>query len=245
EAVRRGARREAVDNYQRALTHAVRMTPVEQGRILMALAEQSFLLNLMEEAAATLRRAAALFESANEPALQATALARLAMPLVRMLKNAEADAVSHQALMLARSMAPTAALAEALAVLEDLQIQGLTVVAVAKGSTRKPGLETLIVGSERRELVLAPDSSALHLIQRVRDEAHRFAIGALQKRRAKKSTASALEQIPGVGPKRRRELLRHFGGIRGIENASLEELMRVPGIDRRIAEDVYGAFHKQ
>lgn len=116
EAVRRGARREAVDNYQRALTHAVRMTPVEQGRILMALAEQSFLLNLMEEAAATLRRAAALFESANEPALQATALARLAMPLVRMLKNAEADAVSHQALMLARSMAPTAALAEALAV---------------------------------------------------------------------------------------------------------------------------------
>ena len=136
-------------------------------------------------------------------------------------------------------------LAEALAVLEDLQIQGLTVVAVAKGSTRKPGLETLIVGSERRELVLAPDSSALHLIQRVRDEAHRFAIGALQKRRAKKSTASALEQIPRVGPKRRRELLRHFGGIRGIENASLEELMRVPGIDRRIAEDVYGAFHKQ
>lgn len=136
-------------------------------------------------------------------------------------------------------------LAEALAVLEDLQIQGLTVVAVAKGSTRKPGLETLIVGSERRELALAPDSSALHLIQRVRDEAHRFAIGALQKRRAKKSSASALEQIPGVGPKRRRELLRYFGGIRGIENASLEELMRVPGIDRRIAEDVYGAFHKQ
>lgn len=136
-------------------------------------------------------------------------------------------------------------LAEALAVLEDLQIQDVTVVAVAKGATRKPGLETLIVGSERRELVLAPDSSALHLIQRVRDEAHRFAIGALQKRRARKSTASPLEQIPGVGPKRRRELLRHFGGIQGIERASLEELMRVPGIDRKIAEDVYASFHNQ
>lgn len=136
-------------------------------------------------------------------------------------------------------------LAEALAVLEELQIQGVTVVAVAKGSTRRPGLETLIVGGERRERVLAPDSSALHLIQRVRDEAHRFAIGALQKRRAKKSTASPLEQIPGVGPRRRRELLRYFGGIQGIERASLEELMRVPGIDRRIAEDVYAAFHNQ
>lgn len=136
-------------------------------------------------------------------------------------------------------------LAEALEVLEELQVQDVTVVAVAKGSTRRPGLETLIVGDERRELVLAPDSSALHLIQRVRDEAHRFAIGALQKRRAKKSTASPLEQIPGVGPKRRRELLRYFGGIQGIERANLEELMRVPGIDRRIAEDVYASLHNQ
>ena len=118
-------------------------------------------------------------------------------------------------------------------------------MAVAKGTTRKPGLETLIVGQSRRDLVLPPDSTALHLIQQVRDEAHRFAISALQKRRAKKSGGSSLEGIPGVGPRRRRELLRYFGGIQGIERASLEEIARVPGISRKIAEDVYATFHNQ
>ncbi len=136
-------------------------------------------------------------------------------------------------------------MAQALDVLEELQIEGVTVTAVAKGTTRKPGLETLIVGKARRELVLAPDSTALHLIQQVRDEAHRFAISALQKRRARKSGASSLEDIPGVGPRRRRELLRYFGGIQGIERASVEELARVPGISRKIAEDVYATFHNQ
>jgi excinuclease ABC subunit C len=136
-------------------------------------------------------------------------------------------------------------MAQALEVLEELQIEGVTVTAVAKGTTRKPGLETLIVGNARRELVLPPDSTALHLIQQVRDEAHRFAISALQKRRAKKSGSSSLEGIPGVGPRRRRELLRYFGGIQGIERASLEELVRVPGISRKIAEDVYATFHNQ
>ncbi|MBK7728593.1 MAG: excinuclease ABC subunit UvrC [Gammaproteobacteria bacterium] len=136
-------------------------------------------------------------------------------------------------------------MSEALKVLEELQIEGVTVVAVAKGTTRRPGLETLVVGLERRERVLAPDSTALHLIQQVRDEAHRFAISALQKRRGKKSRASPLEGIAGVGPKRRRELLRYFGGLQGIERASLEELVRVPTISRRIAEDVYAAFHNQ
>ena len=91
--------------------------------------------------------------------------------------------------------------------------------------------------------MLPPDSVALHLIQQVRDEAHRFAISALQKRRAKKSAGSALDGIPGVGPKRRRELLRHFGGLQGVSRASLEELMRVPAISRKIAEDVYAALH--
>ncbi|MBK7170512.1 MAG: excinuclease ABC subunit UvrC [Gammaproteobacteria bacterium] len=136
-------------------------------------------------------------------------------------------------------------MSEALKVLEELQIEGVTVVAVAKGATRRPGLETLIIGQECRERTLAPDSTALHLIQQVRDEAHRFAISALQKRRGKKSRASPLEGIAGVGPKRRRELLRYFGGLQGIERASLEELVRVPGISRRIAEDVYAAFHNQ
>jgi excinuclease ABC subunit C len=136
-------------------------------------------------------------------------------------------------------------LAQALDVLEELQIEGVTVVGVAKGVTRKPGLETLIVGRDFRELVLPPESTALHLVQQVRDEAHRFAIGALKKRRARKSTASPLEAIPGIGPRRRRELLRYFGGLQGIERAGIDELARVPGINRRIAEDVYAAFHNQ
>jgi excinuclease ABC subunit C len=116
---------------------------------------------------------------------------------------------------------------------------------VAKGATRKAGFETLILGRERRELVLAPDAVALHLIQQIRDEAHRFAISALQRRRAKKSGGSPLEGIPGVGPKRRRELLRWFGGLQGVAGASLEELMRVPAVSRKIAEDVYAAFHDE
>ena len=134
-------------------------------------------------------------------------------------------------------------LAQALEVMEELQIEGVTVASVAKGTTRKAGFETIILGKERRELVMPPDSVALHLIQQVRDEAHRFAISALQKRRAKKSAGSPLEGIPGVGPRRRRELLRYFGGLQGISKASLEELMRVPAISRKIAEDVYAALH--
>jgi excinuclease ABC subunit C len=136
-------------------------------------------------------------------------------------------------------------LAQALEVLEELQIEGVTVVAVAKGSTRKAGFETLVLGKERRERVLPPDAVALHLIQQVRDEAHRFAISALQRRRAKKSAGSPLEGIAGIGPKRRRELLRYFGGLQGVANAKLEELMRVPAISRKIAEDVYAAFHDE
>jgi excinuclease ABC subunit C len=136
-------------------------------------------------------------------------------------------------------------LAQALEVLEELQIEGVTVVAVAKGSTRKAGFETLVLGKERRERVLPPDAVALHLIQQVRDEAHRFAISALQKRRARKSAGSPLEGIAGIGPKRRRELLRYFGGLQGVANAKLEELMRVPAISRKIAEDVYAAFHDE
>ena len=133
-------------------------------------------------------------------------------------------------------------LAQALDVMEELQIEGVTVASVAKGTTRKAGFETIILG-DRRELVLPPDSVALHLVQQVRDEAHRFAISALQKRRAKKSAGSPLEGIPGVGPRRRRELLRYFGGLQGVGKASLEELMRVPAISRKIAEDIYAAFH--
>lgn len=136
-------------------------------------------------------------------------------------------------------------LSQAFDVLEELQVEGITVVAVAKGVTRRPGLETLIVGKRREEVVLPPDSTALHLIQQIRDEAHRFAITGHQNRRARKGRSSPLEGIAGVGPKRRRELLRYFGGLQGIERASLEELSRVPTISRKIAEDIYAALHNK
>ena len=136
-------------------------------------------------------------------------------------------------------------LTQAESVLEGLQVAGVVVLAVAKGTTRKPGFETLLLGGSRKEIVLESDAGALHLIQQVRDEAHRFAITGHKQRRARKRSTSPLEGIPGIGPKRRRELLRHFGGIQGVERASIEELMRVPGINRKTAEDLYAVLHDE
>src|SRR5690606_39213825 len=126
--------------------------------------------------------------------------------------------------------------AQAMAVLEELQIEEVMVIGVAKGADRKPGLEVLIKPRRRTaadeaepkadELVLPRDSAALHLIQHIRDEAHRFAVAGHTARRDKKRSESTLESIPGVGPKRRRELLRQFGGLQGIAAASLEDLCR-------------------
>jgi len=133
--------------------------------------------------------------------------------------------------------------AQANRVLEELQIEGVQVVGVAKGRSRKPGLETLIDGASGQEITLSPRGSAMHLIQHIRDEAHRFAITGHRQRRGKQRTTSELEGIEGVGPKRRRELLQHFGGVRGVKNASVEELARVRGISRKLAEQIYGALH--
>jgi excinuclease ABC subunit C len=92
-------------------------------------------------------------------------------------------------------------------------------------------------------LILAPDSRALHLIQRVRDEAHRFAIAGHRARRAKTRQASVLEDVPGLGPGRRRELLKQFGGLQGVLRAGVEDLQRVRGISRKLAEAIYGHLH--
>ncbi|XOV88549.1 MAG: excinuclease ABC subunit UvrC [Pseudomonadota bacterium] len=134
-------------------------------------------------------------------------------------------------------------LSQAERVLEELQVTGLVLVGVAKGPTRKAGLESLIV-SGAGELVLAPDNPALHLIQHIRDESHRFAISAHRTRRGKKRTESLLEGIEGVGPKRRRALLRHFGGTKRILAASAEELARVEGISRTLADHIYATLHQ-
>jgi excinuclease ABC subunit C len=134
-------------------------------------------------------------------------------------------------------------LAQAEAMIEELQIEGVTLVGVAKGPTRKAGLESLFI-SGQPEIVLSPDNPGLHLIQHIRDESHRFAITAHRQRRGKKRQQSILEDIDGVGPKRRRALLRHFGGSKRVESASIEELSRVEGISKTLAEHIYATLHQ-
>lgn len=127
-------------------------------------------------------------------------------------------------------------------VLENLNISHLFLMAVAKGVLRKPGLETLHF-ADGSTLNVTPDSIALHLIQQIRDEAHRFAISGHRMQRDKKRKKSTLESIPGVGAKRRRELLRYFGGIQALTRASLDEIAKVPGIHRSLAEKIFAALH--
>ena len=122
--------------------------------------------------------------------------------------------------------------------LSELGVVGVMIVGVAKGSTRKAGFETLILADENR-VVAAPDQAALHLIQQIRDEAHRFAITGHKQRRDKKRRISSLEGIPGVGPKRRRDLLKHFGGIVEVRKASVADLMKVTNINKHVAEAIY------
>ena len=134
-------------------------------------------------------------------------------------------------------------LAEAEAVLEELQINGVTLVGVAKGPARKPGQEVLIISGSERPITLRSDSPALHVIQQVRDEAHRFAITGHRQRRAKARNTSALEDIAGLGPKRRQQLLKQFGGLQEVARAGVEDLAAVPGISKNLAQKVYDAFH--
>ena len=133
--------------------------------------------------------------------------------------------------------------AQAMAVLEELQVTGIEVIGVAKGSTRKAGFETLIKGGTGKERQLPPDHAALHLIQQIRDEAHRFAITGHRARRDKARQRSKLEDIPGVGSKRRRVLLRHFGSAQGVQNANVEELKKIPGIHAAMAQQIYDHLH--
>ena len=133
-------------------------------------------------------------------------------------------------------------LTAALNVMTTLNIHEVLLVGVAKGPTRKPGYETLYM-KDHSPIHLPADSLALHFIQQIRDEAHRFAITGHRLRRDKSRRHSSLELIPGVGVKRRRDLLRYFGGIQGVIHASLDELSKVPGISRSLAERIYVALH--
>jgi len=134
-------------------------------------------------------------------------------------------------------------LAEAQSVLNELELEGIELAAVAKGATRRPGLERLFLAGRPRPLILPRDSSALHLVQQVRDEAHRFAITGHRQRRARTGRVSPLEEISGLGPKRRRNLLSELGGMQGVVSAGVEDLARVQGISRDLAQRIYNALH--
>ena len=134
-------------------------------------------------------------------------------------------------------------LSEAMRVLTELELDWINVVGVAKGRARKPGAERIFVPGESKPLNVAADSSALLLIQQIRDEAHRFAITGHRQRRAKARKTSRLESIPGLGPKRRRELLKQFGGLHGVVGASVDDLAKVHGISRTLAETIYNNLH--
>jgi excinuclease ABC subunit C len=135
-------------------------------------------------------------------------------------------------------------LTQAETVLKELGLVNIFLLGVAKGDTRKPGLETLYIGSKEDEVVLPPDSAALHLIQHIRDEAHRFAIKTHRRRRDKKRRHSVLEDIPGIGPNRRKELLTAFGGYQELLSASQEDISKVKGISAKKAEEIYLYLHK-
>jgi excinuclease ABC subunit C len=127
--------------------------------------------------------------------------------------------------------------------LDELQITEVRIIGVAKGPGRKPGLEMLYLPGSPDAVTLTADSPALHLIQQIRDEAHRFAITGHRQRRAKTRSTSPLEQIPGVGPKRRQQLLQQLGGLREVARAGVDDLTSIKGIDRRLAQQIYDAFH--
>jgi excinuclease ABC subunit C len=128
-------------------------------------------------------------------------------------------------------------------VLEELAVAGVALVGVAKGADRKAGMERLFLSGQKAPIILPPSSPALLLIQQIRDEAHRFAISGHRQRREKRRRASTLETIPGIGPKRRQRLLKQFGGLQGVSRAGIDDLCRIEGISRALAESIYQAFH--
>jgi excinuclease ABC subunit C len=135
-------------------------------------------------------------------------------------------------------------LRQAVEVFEQLEIDSVLLVGVAKGEGRKAGLEKLVFSDGRPDLYLTLESAALNLVLQIRDEAHRFAISGHRAQRAKKRTTSPLEGISGLGPRRRQTLLKHFGGLQAISQAGVEDIAKIPGISKKLAQDIYDQFHQ-
>ena len=157
----------------------------------------------------------------------------------RFHKSVEENGVLPDLLLIDGGKGQISSAVEAMA---ELGLSDVLLLGVAKGESRKPGLETLIFANGR-ELRLAKDHPGFHLIQQVRDEAHRFAITGHRAKRGKARMQSTLEDIPGIGPRRRKQLLEHFGGLQGVRDAGVDALASVNGISRELAETIYGALH--
>ena len=134
-------------------------------------------------------------------------------------------------------------LASAERVMNELAVTGVTLIGIAKGRARKVGMEQLFLAGNTTPIILPEDSPAIHLVQQIRDEAHRFAITGHRQKRERAGKSSILEELPGVGPKRRQRLLKQFGGLQELKNAGVEDLQRVEGISRKLAQKIYDCFH--
>ncbi len=128
-------------------------------------------------------------------------------------------------------------------VLEELQLNSVQLIGITKGEGRKAEHDTLLLSQSNEKVILPSNSKAMHLIQHIRDEAHRFAITGHKTRRAKARKTSQLEKIPGLGPKRRQELLRQFGGLQEVTRAGVEDLSKIKGISKALAQKIYDHFH--
>jgi excinuclease ABC subunit C len=129
--------------------------------------------------------------------------------------------------------------------LQELGVRGVTLVGVSKGADRRPGQEQLWLSARNTPTILPADSPAMHLIQQIRDEAHRFAVTAHRQRRGRARQSSVLETIRGIGPKRRQRLLRQFGGLAGLMRAGVDDIVQVEGISHQLARQIYDAFHEE